>query len=123
MSRRSERLQNQIRSDLSEMLQREVVDPRLSSGVLISITDVELTEDLRYARVFLSILGSDEQVRAAFAGIQHAAGYLRRGLAQRLMMRFVPELNFQLDSSVERGARVLELLKEISKETDKQQKE
>jgi ribosome-binding factor A len=123
MSRRSERLQEQIRSDLSEMLQREVVDPRLSSGALISITAVELTEDLRYARVFLSILGSDEQVRTAFEGVRHAAGYLRRGLAQRLTIRFVPELNFQLDPSLARGARVLELLKEISKETEAQPKE
>jgi ribosome-binding factor A len=121
MSRRSERLQDQIRSDLSEMLQREVVDPRLSGGVMISITAVELTEDLRYARVYVSLLGSDEQVREAFAGIRHAAGYLRRGLAQRMTLRFVPELNFQLDSSVARGARVLELLKEISAESERKE--
>jgi ribosome-binding factor A len=123
MSRRSERLQEQIRSDLSEMLQRDVVDPRLSSGVLISITAVELSEDLRYARVYLSILGSDEQMRAAFDGVRHAAGYLRRGLAQRLMMRFVPELSFELDPSLARGARILELLKEINEESEGQQKE
>ena len=121
MSRRSERLQDQIRSDLSEMLQREVVDPRLSTGALISITDVELTEDLRYARVYVSILGGDEQVREAFAGIRHAAGYLRRGLAQRMTLRFVPELNFELDASVARGARVLELLKQISEEASGQE--
>lgn len=118
MSRRSERLQDQIRSDISELLQREVVDPRLAHGVMISITAVELTEDLRYARVYVSILGSDEQVRDAFAGIRHATGFLRRGLAQRLTLRFVPELNFQLDPSLVRGARVLELLKEINDEAE-----
>jgi ribosome-binding factor A len=118
MSRRSERLEDQIRSDLSDILQREVVDPRLSSGVLISITDVDLSEDLRHARVYLSILGSDEQVRDAFNGIRHAAGYLRRGLAQRMTLRTVPEISFQLDPTLARAARVLELLNEISKETD-----
>jgi ribosome-binding factor A len=117
MSRRSERLEDQIRQDLSEMLQRDVVDPRLSSGALVSVTEVELTEDLRYARVFVSILGSDLQQREAFAAIRHASGFLRRGLAQRLTLRFVPELTFQIDTALEHGARVLELLKEINDES------
>lgn len=100
------------------MLQRDVTDPRLSSGVLISITDVDVTEDLRYARVYLSLLGSDEQASEAFAGIRHATGFLRRGLAQRLSIRYVPELIFHMDPSIERGARVLKLLKEISEESE-----
>jgi ribosome-binding factor A len=117
MSRRSERLEDQIREDLSEMLQREVTDPRLSNGAIISITNVALSEDLRYARAYISILGSDEQAREAFKGIRHATGYLRRGLAQRLTLRFVPELSFELDASLTRGARVLQLLNEIRDET------
>ena len=104
MSRRTERLQEQIRNDLSDMLQRGVTDPRLSNGALISITSVEVTEDLRYARVHVSILGSDEQVREAFSGIRHATGFLRHELAQRLTLRYVPELSFHLDPSVQRGA-------------------
>ncbi len=116
MSRRSQRLEDQIRSDVSDILRREVTDPRLSNGAIISITDVELTEDLRFARIYVSILGSDEQVREAFAGIRHAAGFLRHGLAQRMTMRFVPELAFYLDPSVARGARVMELLKQIEQE-------
>jgi ribosome-binding factor A len=99
------------------MLQREMTDPRLTTtSVMISIMDVELTEDLRYARVYVSILGSDEQTRDAFAAIRHAAGFIRHELAQRLSLRFVPELSFQLDSSVARGARVLELMKQIEDE-------
>ena len=117
MSRRSTRLEDQIRSDISEMLQREMTDPRLTTtAVIISITAVELTEDLRYARVYLSILGSDEQTRDAFSAIRHAAGFIRRGLAQRLSLRFVPEVSFHLDPSVARGARVLELMKQIEDE-------
>jgi ribosome-binding factor A len=119
MSRRSERLEDQLRIDLSDLLQREVTDPRLLNGALISITDVELTEDLRYARVYVSILGSDEQVHEAFAGIRHATGFLRHELAKRVTMRFVPEIVFQLDPSVQRGARVMELLKQIEEEDRK----
>jgi len=119
MSRRSERLEGQIRSDISELLQRDVTDPRLSNSAMISITDVDLTEDLRYARIYVSILGGDEQVREAFAGLRHAAGFLRRGLAQRMTMRYVPEISFHLDQSVARGARVLELLRELGEEPGK----
>lgn len=117
MSRRSERLEDQIRADISEMLQREMTDPRLTTtNVLISITDVDLTEDLRYARVYVSILGGDEETRAAFSAIRHAAGFIRRELSRRLALRFVPELSFQLDPSVARGAHVLELIKQIEEE-------
>ncbi len=117
MSRRSERLEDQIRADISDMLQRDMTDPRLTTtSVMVSITDVELTEDLRYARVYVSILGSDEQTRDAFAAIRHAAGFIRHQLAQRLSLRFVPELSFQLDPSVARGVRVLELMKQIENE-------
>jgi ribosome-binding factor A len=121
MSRRSERLQDQIRRDLSDMLQREVTDPRLANGALISVTEVDLTDDLRYARAYVSILGSDEQAREAFAGIRHATGFLRRGLAQRLGLRFAPELRFELDTSLEHGARITELLKEINNESPSKQ--
>lgn len=117
MTRRTERLEDLIRSDLSDMLQRETTDPRLANGAIISITSVDLSADLRYARVHVSIMGSPEQTREAFAAIRHAAGYLRRNLAQRLTTRTVPELTFLLDESLQRGARVLELLKEIEKES------
>lgn len=94
---------------------REVTDPRLANGAMISVTDVELTADLRNARVYVSILGSPEQTQEAFAGIKHAAGFLRHQLAQRSTVRHVPELTFHLDDSVQRGARVLQLLKDIHK--------
>jgi ribosome-binding factor A len=118
MSRRSERLEEQIRTDLSDMLQRDITDPRLTGGVLVSITDVDVTEDLRYARVYLSLLGSDEQMSEAFAAVRHATGFLRRGLAQRLTLRYVPELSFHIDPSIARGARVLALLKQVNEETE-----
>ena len=104
------------------MLQRDMTDPRLSNGAIISITDVELSEDLRYARAFISILGSDEQAREAFKGIRHATGYLRRGLAQRMTLRFVPELTFELDATMAHGARIMELLNEINNEGAKEGK-
>ncbi len=119
MSRRTERLQDQIRADISELLQREATDPRLLNGAMISVTEVELTEDLRHAKVFVSILGSETQVREAFAGVEHAGGFLRHELARRLALRRVPEITFHLDSSVARGARILELLKELQESEGK----
>ena len=118
MSRRTERLQDQIRSDLSDLLRREVTDPRLASDAIVSITEVELTADLRHARVYISILGTAEQVHESFAAIKHATGFLRHELARRLTLRYVPELTFYLDQSVERGARVLELLKQVQEQND-----
>jgi len=118
MSRRTERLQDQIRADISELLQREATDPRLLNGAMISVTEVELTEDLRHAKIFVSILGSESQVREAFSGVQHAGGFLRHELARRLALRRVPELSFHLDPSVARGARILELLKQIQGSQD-----
>lgn len=118
MSRRSERIGEQIRTDISALIQREATDPRLSNGSVISITSVEVTDDLRYARVYVSILGSDEQVQDAFAALQHAMGFFRREVARGLGLRHAPELSFRLDPSIQRGARIMEILRQLEQERD-----
>ena len=111
MNRRIERVNQQIREEIAALLQRETQDPRLRG--MISITDVDTSADLRNATVHVSIMGSEEEVRQTVLALQHAAGYFRREIAGRLRLRHVPELSFKLDTSIEQGARVLEILREI----------
>lgn len=112
MSRRTERVNQLIRAEISSLLLREVKDPRVCG--LITITEVVTSPDLRSAKVFFSVMGSDEDKEKAVRGLAAATGFMRRELAQRLKLRHIPELNFCLDESIEHGSHVLELLKQIS---------
>lgn len=114
MSRRTERVGEQVRGELSRLLREEVTDPRIG---LVTLTRVEVSPDLRNARVYWSQLASggpsEEAVAASDAGLDSAAGFLRRRLARVLEMRRVPELHFVHDPSLALGARTLELLKDL----------
>jgi len=110
-TRRVLRLNEAIRDELAELLGREMRDPRLNA--LISITEVETTPDLSTSRVYFSVLGSGEETADALRALRHAAGYLRKELGTRLRLRRTPALDFRLDPSLARGARVFELLREI----------
>ncbi|MBE9514318.1 MAG: 30S ribosome-binding factor RbfA [Dehalococcoidia bacterium] len=111
MSRRTERLNKAIKQEISRLLEREVNDPRL--GNLISVTEVSVSPDLKYAKVFVSILGNEENKTEMLAGFNSASGFLRRELASHLSLRTVPQLSFHYDDSIERGARVLELIRQV----------
>jgi ribosome-binding factor A len=113
MSRRTERVNDLIREELSDLLLREVRDPRLTG--LISITHVEVSPDLSNARVAVSVMAEPEEQTAAIKALNAAAGFLHRELMKRLEMRRVPFLNFRLDTSIERGAEVLTLLSDVAK--------
>ncbi len=113
MSRRIERVNQQIKEEIAALLQRETQDPRLRG--MISITNVDTSADLRNATVHVSIMGSEDEIQQTMLALRHAAGYFRREMASRLRLRHVPELSFKLDTSIEKGARVLEILREIHK--------
>ncbi len=110
MSQRSERVGDLIRTELSELLRREMRDPRVA---LASVTRVEVSHDLGHARVWISALGDETQRGAAIAGIEHGSGFLRSQLARRLRLRVVPELRFELDRGAEHSQRISELLEEL----------
>lgn len=114
MSRRTERLNHLIRHDITELLQRETKDPRL--GVLVTVTRVSVSPDLRHARVFISVMGTDEEKTEAMAGLQAATGFLRRELSHRLRLRHSPELSFCYDDTMEKAGHVLQLIQEVSTE-------
>jgi ribosome-binding factor A len=108
--RRQERVTERIHQELSDLLLRRIHDPRLT---FVTVTDVEVTPDLKLATVFVSVLGDQEAAQSALAGLQHASSFIRRELAHTLEMRVVPELRFLLDDSWERGARIDALLERL----------
>lgn len=107
--RRPERLGEQIRQEISALVTAGLRDPRIGFA---TITAVRLTPDLRQARVFVSVLGSAEEQQRSLAGFRAARSYIRRELAHRLEIRRMPELEFTLDQSAERAARIEELLRQ-----------
>lgn len=111
MSRRIERVNELIKAEIAELLQREVSDPRLSS--LVSILAVDTSPDLRNATVRVSILGSEQETEQSMAALRRARGFLRHELAGRLVMRQVPLLSFKLDTSIAEGSKMLEMIKQI----------
>ena len=113
MSQRTDRLDSQIRSELMELLQREMKDPRIG---FVTVTRVETARDLGSARVWVSILGTDEERAKAMRALTDAAPWMRRRLAERLTIRHVPQLAIKQDDSIEAGDRVLRLLREIDEE-------
>ncbi|MHB1043063.1 MAG: 30S ribosome-binding factor RbfA [Eubacteriales bacterium] len=110
MSFRPERLAEAIKKEISALLQDELKDPRIGFA---SITAVEVTPDLRYARVFVSVFGPPETQRATLEALQKAQGFIRGELGKRIRLRHSPEITFKLDESIGRGTRVLKLLNEV----------
>ena len=112
MTRRIERVNHLIRQEISELLQRQVKDPRLSS--FVTITEVSTSPDLRYAKVFVSRIGSEEKKKETLRVLTAASGFFRGELAKRLRLRHIPELDFQWDDSIQQGAHILELIDRVN---------
>ncbi len=106
---RTARLAEQIRRDLSEIVRLEMKDPRLG---LVTLTDVELSQDHSHARVFFTTIGGSADAPACEQLFEHAAGFLRSRLAHGLSTRTVPQLHFRFDASVERGVRLSQMIDE-----------
>lgn len=104
---RSDRVGDQIQRELAELIRLEVKDPRVG---MITLADVEVSRDLAHAKVFFTQLGGEEKGLEAQQGLNHAAGFLRRALGQRMRLRSVPQLRFVYDDTPERGARMSSLI-------------
>ena len=111
MTRRRERINDLLREEISELLRRSVKDPRLQN--FVTVTEAEVAPDLRHAKVYVSVLGTEEEKRDVFRALVSAAGFLRHELGERLSLRNVPELSFRRDDSMERADRIMRLLKEV----------
>jgi ribosome-binding factor A len=110
MKRRTNRMGDLVRAELSDLLLRHVQDPRIK---LVSLTSVEVSPDMRRASIRVSVLGTEEQRQEAMDGLQHARGFLRTELSRRLRTRVTPELVFELDRGAEHSQRISDLLESL----------
>lgn len=111
MTRRTEKLQEFIKEQVSEIIQQHVRDPRIG---FVSITDVEVSADMRHAKIFVSVLGDEDAKSGTMAGLHSALKFIRGELGRRLEMRYTPEIMFKLDTSIERGSRIVSLIRDVS---------
>ena len=112
-SNRIGRINEEIQRELADQL-RHLKDPRVSQVGMVSITRVDTTGDLRYARVYVSVLDKSQE-KEVLKGLKSAAGFLRRELGQALQLRYTPELQFISDDSILHGAHILEVLRQVEK--------
>ncbi|HHW11639.1 MAG TPA: 30S ribosome-binding factor RbfA [Firmicutes bacterium] len=110
---RAERLAVLIKEELGNILQKDLKDPRIGFA---SITNVRVSRDIGHAKIYISVFGDKQQQTATMEGLESAKGYIRSELGKRIRMRYVPEISFVFDNSLEEGAKVLSLLNEIKKE-------
>ncbi|HBI63500.1 MAG TPA: 30S ribosome-binding factor RbfA [Clostridiales bacterium] len=114
MSQRSERISEEFQKALSESI-RTLKDPRVHEA-MVSVTRCEVTGDLRYAKAFISVFGSDQQKKDVMRGLKSASGFLRREVASAIRLRYAPEILFTLDESITHGAHINKMLHDLEKE-------
>lgn len=114
-STRQRKVRELLVQEVSEILRREVRDPRIG---FVTITDAEVSPDLRHATVFYSVLGDDAQRAETGRALERAAGFVRSEFSRRAQMRYVPDIRFRYDTAVDRGARIGELLEQVRREEE-----
>ena len=112
---RPERVQEALRQEISKVALEEIKDPRIG---FLTITRVELTKDLRYAKVYFSVLGGAKEKALALKGLNSAKGYIKGMVADRIKLRLVPEISFRIDESIEHTKEIYDLFKRIKKKDE-----
>ena len=107
---RIEKLQELIKQETGKMLLNDIKDPRIG---FVTVTDVEMTGDLREAKIFVSVMGGAEQLKTSFEGLNSALGFIRREIGKRIRLRFTPEISFALDTSLDYGDHIQKLLLQV----------
>lgn len=110
---RIDKINDQLMREISGVI-RELKDSRIP--LMTSVIKVNAASDLRYAKVYVSVMGDEETKKEALKGLKSAAGYIRRAVASRMEIRYTPELSFELDNSIEYGANINKILKSIAEE-------
>ncbi len=106
---RRQRVGDQMRIELADLLAREVKDPRIG---FVTVTEVRMSKDLGHARIYVSVLGDDEQEKSSLAALARMSGFLRGQIGKRIRLRHVPELKFVADKTLDHGDRIEQLLLE-----------
>ena len=109
---RGGRINEEVKREVSNIIKNEIKDPRLTA--MVSVTDVKVTRDLRYAKVFVSIFGkNDEEKNNTFVALKNASGYIRKEIGQRINLRYNPQIIFELDDSINYGMHIEELIQRV----------
>ena len=108
---RSGRINEEIKKEISDIIRNEIRDPRLTA--MVSVTRVDVTKDLRYAKVFVSIFGEEEEKKNTLSALKSSSGFLRREVGHRVNLRFTPEITIELDNTIEHGMHINSLLESI----------
>ncbi|AST92017.1 MULTISPECIES: 30S ribosome-binding factor RbfA [Sutcliffiella] len=114
MTLRANRVGEQMKKELSDIIGRKIKDPRVG---FVTVTDVEVTGDLQQAKVFISVLGDEEKRQDTLIGLAKAKGFIRSEIGKRIRLRKTPELFFEFDESVDYGNRIESLLQEINNQS------
>lgn len=115
---RNGRIAEEIRKEISSILLTDIKDPRLSK--MTSVVRVEVTRDLRYAKVYISVLGEKEEIQNTEKALKNASGFIRREVGHRMSLRYTPELIFEMDDSIAKGVDLIKLINQtIKKDEDK----
>ncbi|MBO5650603.1 MAG: 30S ribosome-binding factor RbfA [Selenomonas sp.] len=112
---RVEKVQELMKQEISQIILRELKDPRIG---FVTVTSVECTGDLREAKVYVSLMGSESQVKACWSGLNSSLGFIRREIGKRIRLRVTPEISFALDKSLDYSAHIQELLLKIKAEDE-----
>lgn len=110
MTQRTERIDELLRQEIGQALEREVTDPGIG---FVTVTRVETTPDLSHARVWVSVIGSEERRKESLAALRRAMPYIRHGLGSKIRLRRIPELDVRLDDTAERGTRILKIINDL----------
>jgi ribosome-binding factor A len=113
---RINRISEEMKKEVSNIIQNELKDPRVSK--LVSIVSLNVAKDLRYAKVYVSVLGNEEEKKNALVGLKSASGFIRREVGHRMQLRLTPEIHFELDNSIEHGVYISKLINETVKHDD-----
>ncbi len=111
---RTNRISEEMKKEVSNIIQNELKDPRLPQ--MISVVSANVTRDLRYAKIYISVLGGEEEKKNALGALKSAAGFIRREVGHRMQLRYTPEMQFEMDNSIERGAYITKLINETMRE-------
>ncbi|MEC2076936.1 30S ribosome-binding factor RbfA [Metabacillus fastidiosus] len=111
MSLRSNRVGEQMKKELSEIIGRKIKDPRIG---FVTVTDVEVSGDLQIAKVYISVLGNEEQRENTLKGLSKAKGFIRSEIGKRIRLRKTPEIQFEFDESIDYGNRIETLINELN---------
>lgn len=116
MSYRNRRVAEEMKREIASIIKEDLKDPRVG---FVTVTGVEVTPDFRYAKVFVSVYGSDEEINQALEGLEKASGFIRKEIGHRIKLRYTPELSFRFDESIRHGAKIAEILADMQEKEGK----